>query len=107
MMMPRPITLRRQALHSNDARSQVRSWHWLRAMLLTAVAALALHDMTKALSPGTVIGPVRLERKEGGSKGGKGAWVRRGGGVEEWGRDRKSTRLNSSHIPLSRMPSSA
>ena len=25
----------------------------------------------------------------------------------EWNRDRKSTRLNSSHIPLSRMPSSA
>ena len=24
-----------------------------------------------------------------------------------WSRDRKSTRLNSSHIPLSRMPSSA
>ena len=27
--------------------------------------------------------------------------------TEENGRDRKSTRLNSSHIPLSRMPSSA
>ena len=25
----------------------------------------------------------------------------------EWSADRKSTRLNSSHIPLSRMPSSA
>ena len=25
----------------------------------------------------------------------------------QWHRDRKSTRLNSSHIPLSRMPSSA
>ena len=28
-------------------------------------------------------------------------------GYEEGKRDRKSTRLNSSHIPLSRMPSSA
>ena len=27
--------------------------------------------------------------------------------VEPWGRDRKSTRLNSSHIQKSRMPSSA
>ena len=27
--------------------------------------------------------------------------------VDEWVVDRKSTRLNSSHIPLSRMPSSA
>ena len=26
---------------------------------------------------------------------------------QDWGIDRKSTRLNSSHIPLSRMPSSA
>ena len=26
---------------------------------------------------------------------------------KDYGRDRKSTRLNSSHIPLSRMPSSA
>ena len=28
-------------------------------------------------------------------------------GLAPWFRDRKSTRLNSSHIPLSRMPSSA
>ena len=27
--------------------------------------------------------------------------------TDEWKEDRKSTRLNSSHIPLSRMPSSA
>ena len=31
----------------------------------------------------------------------------RGGPLRRTGRDRKSTRLNSSHIPLSRMPSSA
>ena len=30
-----------------------------------------------------------------------------GGAESDVGRDRKSTRLNSSHIPLSRMPSSA
>ena len=28
-------------------------------------------------------------------------------GLDQWKTDRKSTRLNSSHIPLSRMPSSA
>ena len=28
-------------------------------------------------------------------------------GNPDWDKDRKSTRLNSSHIPLSRMPSSA
>ena len=28
-------------------------------------------------------------------------------GIWSWIKDRKSTRLNSSHIPLSRMPSSA
>ena len=30
-----------------------------------------------------------------------------GGTIKEYALDRKSTRLNSSHIPLSRMPSSA
>ena len=30
-----------------------------------------------------------------------------GSAISKHGRDRKSTRLNSSHIPLSRMPSSA
>src|ERR1051326_8819757 len=34
------------------------------------------------------------------------AWIL-GGRAVAWLRDRKSTRLNSSHIPLSRMPSSA
>lgn len=55
----------------------------MEALTAVSVAALALHDMTKALSPGTVIGPVRLEGKSGG-KGG--AWRRRGGGVDEWER---------------------
>ena len=36
-----------------------------------------------------------------------GVLVFAGGLVEEIEEDRKSTRLNSSHIPLSRMPSSA
>ena len=34
-------------------------------------------------------------------------WSRRRGETEYGVKDRKSTRLNSSHIPLSRMPSSA
>ena len=33
--------------------------------------------------------------------------IKRGYTAEDVVRDRKSTRLNSSHIPLSRMPSSA
>jgi cyclic pyranopterin monophosphate synthase len=56
----------------------------MEALVGASLAALALHDMTKALSPGTVIGPVRLERKVGG-KGG--AWVRGGDGVDEWRRE--------------------
>ena len=58
----------------------------MEALTAVTVAALALHDMTKALSPGTVIGRVRLEAKSGGTKGGGGEWVREGDGVEEWGR---------------------
>lgn len=58
----------------------------MEALTAVTVAALALHDMTKALSPGTVIGPVRLEGKSGGTKGGGGEWVRVGGGVDEWER---------------------
>ena len=33
--------------------------------------------------------------------------IEEAGGLKEITKDRKSTRLNSSHIPLSRMPSSA
>jgi cyclic pyranopterin phosphate synthase len=55
----------------------------MEALVGASVAALALHDMTKAMSPGTVIGPVRLEKKVGGKSG---EWVRRGEGVDEWGR---------------------
>ena len=44
MMMPRPITLRRQTLNCYHLRAQSRTWRWLRAMLMTAVAALALHS---------------------------------------------------------------
>ena len=56
-------------------------------------------------------------RKHGGGFGGKGAHANFGGenrfaaaparSFDDHPRDRKSTRLNSSHIPLSRMPSSA
>jgi cyclic pyranopterin phosphate synthase len=56
----------------------------MEALVGVSVAALALHDMTKALSPGSVVERVRLERKTGG-KGG--AWVRGGDGVDEWRRE--------------------
>ena len=55
----------------------------MEALTAVSVAALALHDMTKALSPGSVIGSVRLDGKKGG-KGGE--WVRVGPGVGEWAR---------------------
>ena len=55
----------------------------MEALTAVSVAALALHDMTKALSPGTVIGPVRLEGKRGGAGG---EWVREGEGVGAWRR---------------------
>ena len=43
----------------------------------------------------------------GSSSGGNQLIYQSGGGNSESVLDRKSTRLNSSHIPLSRMPSSA
>ena len=45
----------------------------------------------------------RKEMGRGGEMGGS----EMGGSEMGWGGDRKSTRLNSSHITLSRMPSSA
>ena len=39
--------------------------------------------------------------------GGTSAYANIPGYIVEWKTDRKSTRLNSSHIPLARMPSSA
>ena len=47
---------------------------------------------------------VGYEREEGMRDGEKDGWDE---GYRDWETDRKSTRLNSSHITRSRMPSSA
>ena len=65
---------------------------YLRAMYDTTYGHIAEHV---AVSPGPVL------------EVGAGQGVARELGHQWWLSDRKSTRLNSSHRPLSRMPSSA
>src|SRR5213594_1611226 len=64
--------------------------------IYTSVHTLSLHDALP-ISPELEEGQLDLHRVLGGV----------GGVVEAYQRDRKSTRLNSSHERLSRMPSSA
>ena len=41
----------------------------MEAMVAASAAALTVYDMLKAIEKGIVIGPIRLERKEGGKSG--------------------------------------
>ena len=50
MMMPRSTTLRRQSQACDHVRVPARTRHWLRGILSTAVAALALHSPAQGQS---------------------------------------------------------
>ena len=63
-----------------------------------------------AVGKATAVGALAVYDKVGYIEVGPDAQISRLGGVlypKDYAQDRKSTRLNSSHIPLSRMPSSA
>ena len=63
----------------------------------------ALFERAQKTIPGGVNSPVRAFRQVGGTP----RFVARAQGPYFWDADRKSTRLNSSHTDISRMPSSA
>ena len=68
-----------------------------------------LSDSNEGIHTGYEAGLAEARTLLGASYGNfvNGAWLTDGPTFEKRSPDRKSTRLNSSHIPLSRMPSSA
>lgn len=51
-----------------EVKTTARTGVEMEALTAASVAALTVYDMTKALSPETVIGPIRVIRKTGGKR---------------------------------------
>ena len=75
-------------------------------------SAVLARNMAAGLNPAAVLGQsgvgvsATIPTSSGGAPSGHGP-VASGPGYRDWETDRKSTRLNSSHITRSRIPSSA
>lgn len=61
-----------------EAAAEAKTGVEMEALTAASVAALVLYDMCKGIDKGMVIGPVRLEFKEGGKSGVYGSVSRKG-----------------------------